>query len=732
MNGRIRPRGSIFGSLGNQGNIHGHMTPGGGGPPVEQADIIITRDGREITATATQDAGTVSSGVKTATTLIPDEYIIPSGVYTATTNGDYTVTTLTGFSVNVVPPLDDLSITPTESAQSFVAASYSLYGFDEVNVSAIPSTYVGSAITTRTSLIGADNTITALSGYYAEDTTFTMPLAYITPATFSRTKGTTYRVTYTKNVDSAGYVAPRSLGSYMDLTLQTVTATPTTGTQTVTPSGLGYYLDKVVIDPIPSEYIVPSGVYTATSNTTSADITSYKYLNVSVPATTLTGLTVTPTETTTTYTHSGYGGYDNVTVNGIPSDYIGSAVPRKEAQDAVVDSDGNEIWLPAGYYDHLFAVSLNEVYGLSATASVTTSGANAGHLTVTGMVVTGGWMPSGTFPLVTQNTVAIKSGQTYTPSATTQTAVSADTWVYGDIKIAPIPSQYLIPSGTYTATTNTSSVDIGSYKYLNVNVPSGSPSLTNLTVTATTTTATYTHSGYDGYDSVTVNAIPMATITTGTFSKTKGTTYRITYSKSVNSAGYVEAGELGAYTDLMLETPSVTPSTTAQTVTPSGTNFYLNSVTVNPIPSQYVVPTGTYTASANTSSQDITNYKYLDVNVSGGGGKNAQIAYGFNRVAGTAYTAVTGQSITVSKTGTYHVYWSGWRSSTSGTNGTQLYIGNTAYGTANTSFDSTYTNIQDIHLTNVSLTQNQTITVRARSRGNSYYMYVFNLTIVEA
>ena len=726
MNGRIRPRGSIFGSLGNQGNIHGHMTPGGGGPPVEQADIIITRDGREITATATQDAGTVSSGVKTATTLIPDEYIIPSGVYTATTNGDYTVTTLTGFTVAVPDPdVDELNITPTELPQSFVASVMGVYGFDEVVVDAIPSNYVGSAITTRTSLIGADNVITALSGYYAENATFTMPNAYITPTTFSRTKGTTYRVTFTKNVDSAGYVTTRSLGTYMDLTLQTVTATPTTGTQTVTPSGLGYYLDKVVIDPIPSQYIVPSGVYTATSNATSTDITNYKYLDVAVPATTpnLTNLTITPTETTTTYTHSGYDGYDAVTVNGISPTYVGSGVDRR----STLSVNGKTVTAQSGYYANVIAATV-------ATATISTgtfskSKNTTYRITYTKSVTSAGYVETGDLGGYVDLNLETPS---VTPNETTQTVQPSGMNFYlNKVTVNPIPSQYLIPSGTYTATTNTSSVDIGSYKYLNVNVPSGTPSLTNLTVTATTTTATYTHSGYDGYDSVTVNAIPMATITTGTFSKTKGTTYRITYSKSVNSAGYVEAGELGAYTDLMLETPSVTPSTTAQTVTPSGTNFYLNSVTVNPIPSQYVVPTGTYTASANTSSQDITNYKYLDVNVSGSG-KNTQIAYGFNRVNTTSYTAVTGQSITVSKTGTYHVYWSGWRSSTSGTNGTQLYIGNTAYGTANTSFDSTYTNIQDIHLTNVSLTQNQTITVRARSRGNSYYMYVFNLTIVEA
>ena len=112
----------------------------------------------------------------------------------------------------------------------------------------------------------------------------------------------------------------------------------------------------------------------------------------------------------------------------------------------------------------------------------------------------------------------------------------------------------------------------------------------------------------------------------------------------------------------------------------------------------------------------------------GGGSKNVQVAAGVDRVATTSYTAVNGQTLTVAKTGTYNVYWTGYRSSTSGTSGSQLYIGNTAYGSAQTTFSN---HGQAVHLTNVSLTQNQTITVRARARGTSYYMYVGNLTIIE-
>ena len=54
---------------------------------------------------------------------------------------------------------------------------------------------------------------------------------------------------------------------------------------------------------------------------------------------------------------------------------------------------------------------------------------------------------------------------------------------------------------------------------------------------------------------------------------------------------------------------------------------------------------------------------------SGGGGtsKNVQIASGCGRATSSSYTAISGQSLKVAKTGTYNVYWCGYRSSTSGT-----------------------------------------------------------------
>lgn len=137
-------------------------------------------------------------------------------------------------------------------------------------------------------------------------------------------------------------------------------------------------------------------------------------------------------------------------------------------------------------------------------------------------------------------------------------------------------------------------------------------------------------------------------------------------------------------------------------------------------------PSGSLPIDSN-GTYDVSAYATAVVNVAGSS-KNVQVAAGVNRATTSSYTAISGQSLTVAVTGKYDVYWSGFRSSTSGTSGSQLYINGSAYGDAEITFSN---HGQSVHLTNVSLTKNQTVAVYARSRGNGYYMYVANLTIIQ-
>lgn len=136
---------------------------------------------------------------------------------------------------------------------------------------------------------------------------------------------------------------------------------------------------------------------------------------------------------------------------------------------------------------------------------------------------------------------------------------------------------------------------------------------------------------------------------------------------------------------------------------------------------------GSETKTAN-GTYDVTNLAELVVNVSGGGSsKNIQYTMGRYEVAATAYTA-TSLSIKVSKAGTYKCYWSMDRNTTSGTNGSRLYNGDTALGTA---AHTTWTHNGASCEETLTFAANDTITVRARSRSTSYYVGVSNFIIIE-
>ena len=117
---------------------------------------------------------------------------------------------------------------------------------------------------------------------------------------------------------------------------------------------------------------------------------------------------------------------------------------------------------------------------------------------------------------------------------------------------------------------------------------------------------------------------------------------------------------------------------------------------------------------------------------SGGGGtsKNVQVLQSTSRTNSSSLTKVLGD-LTVSKTGTYDIYWSGGRTntSTSYTWGTRLYVDGTGYGTENTTWTN---NCQSNHLSNVSLTANQKLSVYSRGRSGSYYTFAPMLVIIEA
>jgi hypothetical protein len=134
-----------------------------------------------------------------------------------------------------------------------------------------------------------------------------------------------------------------------------------------------------------------------------------------------------------------------------------------------------------------------------------------------------------------------------------------------------------------------------------------------------------------------------------------------------------------------------------------------------------ITENGTY----NASSDNADGYSSVTVNVPtpAAVAMNVQTVQSTSRRNNTALGSVT--SLTCEVAGTYDVDWTCTRSSTSGTWGSQLYINGTAYGSENTSWSN---NVQNNHLTGVTIPANATVAAYGRSR-SGYYIYVPQLTI---
>ena len=210
-------------------------------------------------------------------------------------------------------------------------------------------------------------------------------------------------------------------------------------------------------------------------------------------------------------------------------------------------------------------------------------------------------------------------------------------------------------------------------------------------------------------------------------------------STSTNNGGYFH--QPGYYRliyaiggDSSLQKKTVTPTSSDQTVTADTAQGYTalsqvkvegvtcSNLTAGNIKSGVTVKIGTATDDDSVTSV-IGTY-----DAGGGSSLNTQVLQqGATRVAGTSYAKACGD-LTVSVAGTYDVYWTTYRTSTSGTWGTRLYKNSSALSAEQTTFSSYY---QTVKLTEQVFAKNDVLSVYAKTRGSNYYAYVGQLTIVQ-
>lgn len=271
--------------------------------------VIPTEASQSITAdTGYSGLGTVTvNGI--TNTYVGSGVTRRTNLSTTITNSTYTITAEKGYynssiSMNI-PVKGATTIIPSESEQNAVSAGYYVNG--AIKIAAITPTYVGSSVPTG-NLTVSGPTVTASAGYYANDVSTTIAEGSVTFASttitpgigFSRTGQTivasiSYNYNTYKNKCSvtSGYVKLAdvtvntiSVENSATLTLPTSsgkTITPTNSTQTLNIEDT-YLLGNIMINPIPSQYIVPSGTLTITSvdTTTTFDATNYASVNVNL------------------------------------------------------------------------------------------------------------------------------------------------------------------------------------------------------------------------------------------------------------------------------------------------------------------------------------------------------------------------------------------------------------------------------------------------------------------
>lgn len=342
------------------------------------------------------------------------------------------------------PTIQSLSVTPSESAQTFNASGVD--GYKPVSVSAVSSTYVGSGIARKSStdLTVSGATVTAPVGYYAEAasksvSSMTLP----TTAAPSATSGYTSKATIGRSTAAQYINIPpgyNSAGAYYVISAvangSATAPASISGTAASVSTGNGTLTLTKTVSVTPS--VTAGYVSSGTAGNSSVNLTA--------------SVTIDPTPTASGATVTIPAGYysaqttKSVTTMTLPTSAAASATSGYTSKATISRSTSDQYiniapgYNSAGGYYKISAVANGSATGpssLSGSSATVSTGTNTLTLTKTGVTttptVTAGYVSSATASTATVTltaSVTTKAAATITPTTTNQT-IAAGTYLTG-------------------------------------------------------------------------------------------------------------------------------------------------------------------------------------------------------------------------------------------------------------------------------------------------------------